>query len=150
MLVTISGVNSDYEDSSSYNKTILPGLPYFRNRVLISLPANHNQAPYAEKPNNGIDACSRKWNMKDGVCVNDLKSENCDEYGGVDDEGGIVAVDSKNGKSNIYPEVQDARNYAWKYFRSSHFGLTCTGACAFFVYDLCGFKSNVTTESEIC
>lgn len=93
--------------------------------------------------------------MQDGVCVamyceDDLKSENCDECGGVAGEGGCVAVDSKTGKSGIYPEVHDATNHPWKYSRSTHFGLTYAGACAFGVYGLCSLKSNVTMESEIC
>jgi len=123
--------------------------------VFTTMPPTHTQAPYPDKPNEGTDACSSKWHMQDGVCVamyceDDPQSENCDGCGGVAGKGGCVAVDSKTGKSGIYPEVHDARNQEWKYSRSTHYGLTYAGACAFGVYGLCSFKANVTMESEIC
>jgi len=123
--------------------------------VFTTMPPTHTQAPYPDKPNEGVDACSSKWHMKDGVCVamycedND-QSENCDECGGEAGKGTCVAVDSKTGKSGIYPEVHDSTNNNWKYSRSTHYGITYAGACAFGVYGLCAFKSNITMASDIC
>ena len=143
------------EKNPGYSKTVLPNGGIFETGVFIPQPSSHKQAEYPNKPNNGTDACSSKWHMQDGVCVamyceDDLMSENCDECGGVAGQGGCVAVDSKTGKSGIYPEVHDARNQEWHYTRSTHYGLTYAGACAFGVYGLCAIKADVTMESEIC
>ena len=143
------------EKNPGYSKTILPDGGIFETGVFIPQPSSHTQAEYPNKPNNGTDACSSKWHMQDGVCVamyceDDLMSENCDECGGEAGKGGCVAVDSKTGKSGIYPEVHDARNQEWHYTRSTHYGLTYAGACAFGVYGLCALKADVTMESEIC
>ena len=147
--------NEGPEGNSGYSKTILPDGGIFETGVFIPLPSNHTQAPYPEKANNGTDACSSKWHMQDGVCVamyceDDLKSENCDECGGAAGQGGCVAVDSKTAKSGIYPEVHDATNQEWHYTRSTHYGITYAGACAFGVYGLCSLKSDITMDSEIC
>jgi len=143
------------EESKAASRTTLADGGIFETGVFKTMPPTHTQAPYPDKPNEGTDACSSKWHMKDGVCVamycedND-QSENCDECGGVAGEGGCVAVDSKTGKSGIYPEVHDATNQNWKYSRSTHYGITYAGACAFGVYGLCATKSNITMASEIC
>ena len=147
--------NEDYKKNPNYSQTILPDGGILETGVIQPLPENHTQAPYPEKPNEGTDACSSKWHMQDGVCVamyceDDLKSENCDECGGVPGKDGCVAVDSKTGKSGIYPEVHDARNHEWHYSRSTHYGITYAGACAFGIYGLCNVKTNSIMESEIC
>ena len=143
------------EKNPGYSKTVLPDGGIFETGVFIPEPSSHKQAEYPEKANEGTDACSSKWHMQDGVCVamyceDDLMSENCDECGGVAGSGGCVAVDSKTGKSGIYPEVHDARNQEWHYTRSTHYGITYAGACAFGVYGLCALKSDITMDSEIC
>jgi len=142
-------------EAKGTSRTTLADGGILETGVFTTMPPTHTQAPYPEKPNEGTDACSSKWHMQDGVCVamyceDDLQSENCDNCGGVAGKGGCVAVDSKTGKSGIYPEVHDARNHEWKYSRSTHYGLTYAGACAFGVYGLCSLKSNVTMQSEIC
>ena len=147
--------NEDYKNNPNYSQTILPDGGILETGVILPLPENHTQAPYPEKPNEGTDACSSKWHMQDGVCVamyceDDLKSENCDECGEVAGKDGCVAVDSKTGKSGIYPEVHDARNHEWHYTRSTHYGITYAGACAFGIYGLCNVKTNSIMESEIC
>ena len=155
IVATFEVVEGDSNNTNTSNRIILPDGGILETGVFIPLPANHTQAPYPEKPNTGTDACSSKWHMQDGVCVamyckDDLKSENCDECGGVAGNGTCVAVDSKTGKSGIYPEVHDATNHDWKYSRSTHYGVTYAGACAFGVYGLCSFKSKLTMESDIC
>jgi len=151
----IVGETGDDKPAQGVTRTTLADGGIFETGVFTTMPATHTQAPYPDKPNEGTDACSSKWHMKDGVCVamyceDDLSSENCDECGGVAGEGGCVAVDSKTGKSGIYPEVHDATNQDWHYTRSTHYGITYAGACAFGVYGLCSFKSNITMQSEIC
>ncbi|ORX85141.1 hypothetical protein BCR32DRAFT_229961 [Anaeromyces robustus] len=151
----VEGKSEGGESSKGVTRTTLADGGILESGVFTTMPPSHTQAPYPEKPNTGTDACSSKWHMQDGVCVamyceDNLQSENCDECGGEAGKGGCVAVDSKTGKSGIYPEVHDARNHDWHYSRSTHYGLTYAGACAFGVYGLCSFKSNVTMESEIC
>jgi len=147
--------NEDYKNNPNYSETILPGGGILETGVITPLPENHTQEPYPEKPNEGVEACSSKWHMQDGVCVamyceDDLKSENCDECGEEAGKDGCVAVDSKTAKSGIFPEVHDATNHDWHYTRSTHYGITYAGACAFGVYGLCSLKSKITMESEIC
>ena len=108
IVATFEVVEGDSNNTNTSNRIILPDGGILETGVFIPLPANHTQAPYPEKPNTGTDACSSKWHMQDGVCVamyceDDLKSENCDECGGVAGNGTCVAVDSKTGKSGIYP-----------------------------------------------
>jgi Endoglucanase C-terminal domain/subunit and related proteins len=151
------GEKTDTEggDSGATSRTTLADGGILETGVYKTMPPTHKQSPYPDVPNEGNYSCGKKWHMLDGVCVamycedND-QSENCDDCGGVAGKNGCVAVDSSTGKSGIYPEVHDATNQEWKYSRSTHYGLTYAGACAFGVYGLCSFKSNVTMESPIC
>jgi len=152
----VSGTSSSSDEvPEGVTRTTLKDGGILESGVFKTMPPSHTQAPYPDVPNEGNYSCGEKWHMQDGVCVamycedND-QSENCDECGGVAGKGTCVAVDTKTGKSGIYPEVHDARNQEWKYSRSTHYGLTYAGACAFGVYGLCSFKANVTMESEIC
>lgn len=92
-----------------------------------------------------IDAATAgcgNWALVDNVCCaqycsNDNTSESCDKCGGAG-AAQCTAVNSKACVSGQWPEVHcvgDAE--PWHYSRSTHFGLTNGGACAFGYYGLC-------------
>jgi chitodextrinase len=89
------------------------------------------------------------WRLVDNVCVaqycsDDLRSESCAPCGG-NTSSKCVAVSSKAGVSGKWPEVRSLTPADdWHYSRSTHFGLTNGGACAFGYYGLCTGKMNFT------
>jgi len=89
------------------------------------------------------------WALVDNVCTaqycsNDLRSESCAPCGG-NGSAQCQKVSSKAGVSGKWPEVRSlATPDDWHYSRSTHFGLTNGGACAFGYYGLCTGKMNFT------
>jgi hypothetical protein len=89
------------------------------------------------------------WAFVDNVCCaqycsNDNTSESCDKCGG---PGAALCtpVNSKACISGEWPEVHSVGdNEDWHYSRSTHFGLTNGGACAFGYYGLCTPKFSFT------
>lgn len=103
----------------------------------ISPPSRH-EAAYPD-----IDESAAKcgaWVLEDNVCCaqycsDDPASENCDKCKGTDK---CVPVNSKGCVSGEWPEVHClSDNEAWHYSRSTHYGVTNGGACAFGYYGLC-------------
>jgi chitodextrinase len=82
------------------------------------------------------------WALTDNVCCaqycdNDPKSENCDKCGGAG-SAHCVVVDSKACVSGKWPEVHSlSTSESWHYSRSTHYGVTYAGACAFGMYGIC-------------
>ena len=80
--------------------------------------------------------------MTNGVCCaqyckDDDKSEDCEKCGGPG-SAQCTVVNSKACTSGEWPEVRCVSdNEPWHYSRSTHFGLTSGGACAFGLYGLC-------------
>jgi hypothetical protein len=112
-----------------------------------SSTSTRHESPYPE-----IDAATAKcgaWALVDNVCCaqycsNDDTSENCDKCGGIG-SAQCVAVNSKACISGEWPEVHNVTDdEPWHYSRSTHFGLTNGGACAFGYYGLCTTKFNFT------
>jgi len=94
------------------------------------------------------NACSdTNWALTNGVCCaqycsDDDKSENCKNCQGTDK---CVTVNSKACTSGEWPEVHCVTDHEdWHYSRSTHFGLTSGGACAFGLYGLCTKSFNYT------
>lgn len=100
--------------------------------------ATRTQAPY---PPAKASDCGG-WALVDNVCCaqycsNDNKSEDCSSCGGVGSEQ-CTAVSSKACISGQWPQVESVGdNEPWHYSRSTHYGLTYAGACAFGLYGLC-------------
>jgi hypothetical protein len=82
------------------------------------------------------------WALVDNVCCaqycsTDDTSESCGSCGG-SGAPACVAVNSKACVSGQWPEVHAVgSDEPWHYSRSTHFGLTYAGACAFGLYGLC-------------
>jgi hypothetical protein len=118
-------------------------------------PGRRRSAARPDVPGN---SCSdSNWALTNGVCCaqycsDDDKSENCKNCQGTDK---CVTVNSKACTSGEWPEVHCVTdNEAWHYSRSTHFGLTSGGACAFGLYGLCtkSFKytdPNLATQCDI-
>ncbi len=93
------------------------------------------------RPDADPSACG-SWALTDGVCCaqycsNDDTSESCDKCGGPGSPQCEV-VNAKGCTSGKWPEVHAvSANEPWHYSRSTHFGLTYGGACAFGMYGLC-------------
>ena len=109
--------------------------------------ALRHEAPYP-----AIDATTAgcgNWALVDNVCCaqycsNDNTSESCDKCGGPG-AAQCTPVNSKACISGEWPEVHSVTdNEAWHYSRSTHFGLTNGGACAFGYYGLCTGKFSFT------
>jgi hypothetical protein len=89
------------------------------------------------------------WALVDNVCCaqycsNDNTSESCDKCGGPG-SAQCTPVSSKACISGEWPEVHTVSdNEPWHYSRSTHFGLTSGGACAFGYYGLCTTKFKFT------
>jgi hypothetical protein len=92
------------------------------------------------------------WAMTNGVCCaqycsNDDKSEDCSKCGGPG-SAQCTVVSSKACTSGQWPEVHCVSdNEPWHYSRSTHFGLTYGGACAFGLYGLCTTAYKFTDAS---
>jgi hypothetical protein len=111
----------------------------------------------AARPDVPANSCSDpNWAVTNGVCCaqycsDDDKSENCKNCQGTDK---CVTVNSKACTSGEWPEVHCVTdNEPWHYSRSTHFGLTSGGACAFGLYGLCtkSFKytdPNLATQCD--
>ncbi len=97
------------------------------------------------------------WAMTNGVCCaqycsNDDKSEDCSKCGGPG-AAQCTVVSSKACTSGQWPEVHCVSdNEPWHYSRSTHFGLTYGGACAFGLYGLCttAFKFTDASLQGLC
>jgi hypothetical protein len=95
----------------------------------------------AARPTGSQTDCGN-WALTEGVCCaqycsNDNKSESCDKCGGPG-SAQCEVVNAKACTSGQWPEVHAVTdNEAWHYSRSTHFGLTASGACAFGLYGLC-------------
>jgi hypothetical protein len=95
----------------------------------------------APRPDAGADSCGA-WALTNGVCCaqycsTDNTSESCDKCGGPG-SAQCTVVSSKACTSGQWPEVHCVSdNEPWHYSRSTHFGLTYGGACAFGLYGLC-------------
>jgi hypothetical protein len=103
--------------------------------------AARSQAPY---PPTKASDCGG-WALVDNVCCaqycsDDNKSEDCRSCGGVG-SATCKAVSRKACASGQWPEVHSVSDQEpWHYSRSTHFGLTYAGACAFGLYGLCTAK----------
>ena len=99
---------------------------------------DHEQAPYPEADPSDCGS----WTLVENVCcaqycADDDRSESCTECGGNESQS-CVAVDAKACKSGKWPEVHSVSDdEPWHYSRSTHFGLTAAGACAYGLYSLC-------------
>lgn len=93
------------------------------------------------RPEADAGSCG-KWALTEGVCcaqycTADNKSESCDSCGGPG-AAGCEVVNAKACTSGMWPEVHSVTNdEPWHYSRSTHFGLTDSGACAFGLYGIC-------------
>lgn len=93
------------------------------------------------------------WRLVDNVCCaqycsDDDRSESCSECGGNDSEM-CVAVDAKACKSGKWPEIHAiGEEEPWHHSRSTHFGLTAAGACAYGLYSLCSNEIAVGSEFQ--
>ncbi len=108
---------------------------------------DREQAPYPEADPEDCGA----WALVDNVCCaqycsDDNMSEACTECG-VDSET-CVTVNSKACKSGKWPEVHAlAADEPWHYSRSTWFGFTASGACAYGLYSLC--TTEVDFDSDL-
>jgi len=82
------------------------------------------------------------WALTEGVCcaqycTADNTSESCAGCGGPG-AAGCEVVNAKACTSGMWPEVHSVTDdEPWHYSRSTHFGLTDSGACAFGLYGIC-------------
>lgn len=96
----------------------------------------------ATRPTGDPASCGKSWALTEGVCCaqycsNDNKSESCDSCGGPG-SAQCEVVNAKACESGQWPEVHSvSEDEPWHYSRSTHFGLTAAGACAFGLYGLC-------------
>lgn len=96
----------------------------------------------AARPAGDPASCGASWALTDGVCCaqycsNDDRSESCASCGGPG-SAQCQVVNSKACTSGQWPEVHSVGNSEpWHYSRSTHFGLTASGACAFGLYGIC-------------
>ncbi len=90
----------------------------------------------------GDPASCGNWALTQGVCCaqycsNDNTSESCTSCGGPG-SAQCEVVNAKGCESGQWPEVHSVGDdEPWHYSRSTHFGLTSAGACAFGLYALC-------------
>lgn len=90
-------------------------------------------------------SCGKSWALTDGVCCaqnckSDNQSESCDKCGGPG-SADCQIINSKACESGQWPEVHSVSDSEpWHYSRSTHFGITAAGACAFGLYGLCTTK----------
>jgi Expansin C-terminal domain len=108
------------------------------------------------RPDAGATSCGA-WALTNGVCCaqycsNDDESEDCSKCGGPG-SAQCTVVSSKACTSGQWPEVHCVSdNEPWHYSRSTHFGLTYGGACAFGLYGLCttAYKFTDGTLQGLC
>jgi hypothetical protein len=99
---------------------------------------DRDPAPYPEAD----PAACGSWALTDNVCcaqycADDESSQSCEGCGGPG-AAGCTIVNSKACVSGKWPEVHAVSDdEPWHYSRSTHFGLTDHGACAFGLYALC-------------
>ena len=109
---------------------------------------DREQAPYPEADPSD---CGESWRLVDNVCcaqycADDDRSESCTECGGNESQL-CIAVDAQACKSGKWPETHAvSADEPWHYSRSTHFGLTAAGACAYGLYSLC--SSAIDSGSE--
>ncbi len=105
----------------------------------------------APRPDANPASCGA-WALTDGVCCaqycsTDNTSESWDKCGGPG-SAQCTVVNSKACTSGLWPEVHSVSdNEDWHYSRSTHFGLTYGGACAFGMYGLCTTKFTFTDSN---
>lgn len=103
----------------------------------------------AARPAGNQEDCG-KWALTDGVCCaqyckNDNKSESCDGCGGPG-SAECEVVNAKACTSGQWPEVGSVSDSeSWHYSRSTWFGFTASGACAFGLYGICTTKHKFDT-----
>jgi hypothetical protein len=97
-------------------------------------------------------SCGESWALVDNVCCaqycsDDNTSDSCVSCGG-NDSATCVAVHSKGCKSGKWPEVHAVtEDEPWHHSRSTQFGLTAAGACAYGLYSLC--SSAVAFDADL-
>ena len=107
-------------------------------------PPSTGGAPHAQGPRPPGDpaSCGTSWALTEGVCcaqncINDDRSESCSGCGGPG-SAECQIINHKACDSGLWPEVHSiGDDEPWHYSRSTHFGLTAAGACAFGLYGLC-------------
>jgi len=110
--------------------------------VACVVPADASTRREAPYPTIDAKAGCGSWALVDNVCCaqycnDDTSSESCDQCGGPG-SARCVAASSKGCVSGQWPEVHCVGdNEPWHASRSTHFGLTNGGACAFGFYGLC-------------
>ncbi len=108
---------------------------------------DREQAPYPEADPSDCGS----WRLVENVCcaqycADDDTSESCTACGGNDAEL-CEAVDAKACMSGKWPETHAVSDdEPWHHSRSTHFGLTAAGACAYGLYSLC--SSAIDNGSE--
>ncbi len=111
---------------------------------------DREQAPYPEADPSD---CGGSWRLVDNVCcaqycADDDRSESCTECGGNESES-CIAVDAKACKSGKWPETHAVSDdEPWHDSRSTHFGLTAAGACAYGLYSLCSSAIDLGSEFQ--
>lgn len=121
-----------------------------------ALPIDTTPRKPGPHPEASPAACGA-WALTDGVCCaqycsTDNTSESCDKCGGAG-SAQCTVVNSKACVSGQWPEVHAVSdNEDWHYSRSTHFGLTYGGACAFGLYGLCttAYKFTDATMASKC
>ncbi len=108
-------------------------------------PTDREQPPYPAVDE--AEAGCGSWALVDNVCCAQYcasvpTSESCDACEGTSD---CVAVSSKGSISGKWPEGRCVTDdEPWHYSRSTHYGLTTSGACAFGYYGLCTTSDKVS------
>ncbi|HEY5959785.1 MAG TPA: hypothetical protein VIV60_24695 [Polyangiaceae bacterium] len=110
-----------------------------------SIAATGGVHQQATRPAGDPTSCGKSWALTEGVCcaqncINDNLSESCDKCGGAGSDQCQI-INHKACESGLWPEVHSVSdNESWHYSRSTHFGITAAGACAFGLYGLCTTK----------
>ncbi|HOU94001.1 MAG TPA: hypothetical protein PLU22_23280, partial [Polyangiaceae bacterium] len=112
---------------------------------VATAPTDREQPPYPAIDE--AEAGCGSWALVDNVCCAQYcasvpTSESCDACEGTAD---CVAVSSKGSISGKWPEGRCVTDdEPWHYSRSTHYGLTTSGACAFGYYGLCTTSDKVS------
>ncbi len=112
---------------------------------VATAPTDREQPPYPAIDE--AEAGCGSWALVDNVCCAQYcasvpTSESCDACEGTSD---CVAVSSKGCISGKWPEGRCVTDdEPWHYSRSTHYGLTTSGACGFGYYGLCATSDKVS------
>ena len=142
-ITTSSGGTSSITTSSGGSASIAGGAPSTNTGGQISMGTGGTTVVRkpAARPAGDPASCG-SWALTEGVCcaqycTNDDKSESCTACGGPG-SAQCEVVNSKGCESGQWPETRSVGDSEpWHYSRSTHFGLTASGACAFGLYGLC-------------